>query len=280
MSGGAEERRSGAGESPLLGFRGNPIEPADGPEREKLRRGLGAESLLRVRFIDELPVIETERMILMIAMSDHVGQIVRYLQRNREHLRPWEPLRDDFYFTDAAWTGAPERDQNEARSKAAYRFRMLLKPLECDNSLPHSPRDDLSSPLLNETGGNRPPAKAAMNCRTLYDALQGEFIGTISIRDINFWPCNHATLGYSLDHSLEGQGLMREGVEAVIRFAFDTLNLRRIEACYMPANLRSERLLTALGFQFEGLLRSSMEVDGVWEDHKLCSLINENWTRK
>lgn len=211
-----------------------------GAEETGSREGTPTPNLLppyKLRMIDELPVIETERMILMIAMADQVPKIVRYLQRNRAHLAPWEPERDNAYFTDASWIGAPERDQNEARMKEAYRFRLFLK------------------------GGD------------------GEFIGTISIRDINFWPCNHATLGYSLDHTYEGKGLMREGVEAVIRFGFEHLNLRRIEACYMPANLRSERLLTALGFQAEGLLRSSMEVNGVWEDHNICALINYNWTR-
>lgn len=191
----------------------------------------------KVRFVHELPVIETERLILLIAMSDHVGHIVRYLKRNRDHLQPWEPKREDDYFTEAAWIGAPERDQHEAHSREAYRFRLLVK------------------------GGD------------------GEFAGTISLRDIDFWPNNNATLGYSLDRAYQGQGLMREAVEAVIRFGFDNLNLRRIEACYMPANKRSEQLLSALGFQYEGLLRSSMEVDGVWEDHKLCALINYNWQR-
>lgn len=195
------------------------------------------EKLFKIRFADDLPLIETDRMYLMIAMADQVPLIVKYLQRNREHLQPWEPLRDDHYFTDAAWIGAPERDQNEARNREAYRFRLFLK------------------------GG------------------PSEFIGTISLRDITYWPGHHATLGYSLDHEFEGQGLMREGVEAVIRFGFSNLNLRRIEACFMPANQRSERLLVALGFQPEGLLRSSMEVNGVWEDHKICSLINQNWIR-
>lgn len=235
MDGGAEEVRA----TDPAGNLGNPVGSGSRSTRDDSPPA-GDDSPLvsgRVRFVDDLPVIETERMILLIAMSDHVGKIVSYLRRNREHLRPWEPRRDDFYFTEPAWVAAPERDQSEARAKAAYRFRMMLK------------------------GGD------------------GEFIGTISIRDINFWPCNHATLGYSLDHAWEGQGLMREGVAAVIRFAFDELNLRRIEACYMPANVRSERLLSALGFHVEGLLRSSMEVDGVWEDHTLCSLINENWTR-
>jgi [ribosomal protein S5]-alanine N-acetyltransferase len=194
--------------------------------------------MFHLEWIDDLPVIVTERMVLHVSELDEVGKIVRYLLRNKEHLRPWEPKRDDLYFTEKAWEAGPDRDRHEARTGQAYRFRMLLKT-----------------------------------------SLRGEYIGTISLRDIRPWPAYHATIGYSLDHELEGQGLMTEGVEAVIRFGFEQVNLRRIEACFMPSNVRSERLLTSLGFQVEGLLRSSMEVDGRWEDHQICSLINHNWRR-
>lgn len=213
----------------------------------------GQANTYRVRFVDDLPIIETDRMFLIIAMADHVGHIVRYLLRNRDHLQPWEPVRDHFYFTEAAWIGAPERDQNEARCKEAYRFRLVLKPSSIANST-----------ALKEIG---------------HSVAAGEYIGTISLRDIQPWPGSHATLGYSLDHAYQGHGLMIEGVQSVVRFGFENLNLRRIEACFMPGNRRSARLLDALGFQVEGLLRSSMEVNGAWEDHHICSLINHQWRR-
>ncbi len=203
----------------------------------------------RIRTVDGLPIIESERLIMMIATSDQVGQIVRYLRRNREHLRPWEPLRKEEYFTEDAWRTAPERDQAEARRGDAYRLRMLLKP-NLDWNFPQGWIE------------------------------KGEFIGTISLRNINPWPGFHGTIGYSLDKDWERRGLMREGVAATVHFAFEQLNLRRIEACYMPTNVRSARLLDDLGFKVEGLLRSSMEVDGKWEDHHICSIINHNWLRK
>ncbi|HJP82097.1 MAG TPA: GNAT family N-acetyltransferase [Fimbriimonadaceae bacterium] len=196
-----------------------------------------------------LPHLETERMQLRIARAGEAGKIVRYLIRNRAHLQPWEPKRDDFYFTEAAWIGGPERDQKEAQTGIAYRFRMLLKP------------------------GADPKAEVNFNCPT------SEYIGTISLRNITPFPGYNATLGYSLDHSVEGRGLMIEGVRSVLRFAFEHLNLRRVEACFMPANVRSEKLLLGLGFQVEGLLRSSLEVNGRWEDHCISSLINQNWRR-
>jgi len=176
-------------------------------------------------------------MVLRVAADDELSKIVGYLRANRDHLQPWEPYREDSYFHDASWIGAPERDQQEARSRIAFRFRLLLR--------------------------------------------QGtdDFIGTISLRDIAYLACWNATLGYSLDHRYQGLGLMREAVASVIEFGFNDLNLRRIEACYMPNNVRSERLLQSLHFVREGLLRSSLEVNGKWEDHVICSRINQDWKR-
>jgi [ribosomal protein S5]-alanine N-acetyltransferase len=191
----------------------------------------------RLVWVHGLPVIFTERLTLRLALSGEESEVVDYLRRNREHLRPWEPKRDDHYFTNEAWAGAPERDQQEAREGHAYRFRLLESPEST------------------------------------------KYLGTVSLRHIEGPPMFNATIGYSLDHSVEGQGLMREAVAAVIRFGFEEKHLRRIEACLMPHNERSYRLLTALGFQIEGLLRSSLEVNGRWEDHQISSLINWNWKR-
>lgn len=205
----------------------------------------------QVQMVDDLPIIQTDRLILMIAMVDHVGHIVRYLVRNREHLRQWEPRRNEAYFQMASWIGAPERDQSEARYGEAFRFRMIAKP----------------SFVLQTLGHEAAQLEA------------DDYLGTVSLRDIQGWPMHHATIGYSLDKAVEGHGLMHEAVAAVIRFGFEKLNLRRVEACYMPSNERSERLLARLGFVNEGLLRSSLEVDGKWEDHRICGLINLDWRR-
>ncbi|MCC7229573.1 MAG: GNAT family N-acetyltransferase, partial [Fimbriimonadaceae bacterium] len=172
----------------------------------------------QVQMVDDLPVIQTDRLILMIAMVDHVGHIVRYLVRNREHLRPWEPRRNEAYFQEASWIGAPERDQSEARYGEAFRFRLIAKP----------------SIELKSFG-----SEAA-------ELSPDDYLGTVSLRDVKGWPMHHATIGYSLDKAVEGNGLMHEAVAAVIRFGFEKLHLRRIEACYMPSNDRSERLLAKL----------------------------------
>jgi [ribosomal protein S5]-alanine N-acetyltransferase len=103
------------------------------------------------------------------------------------------------------------------------------------------------------------------------------YIGAVSLRDVEHGVNHSCQLGYSMDERHQGQGYMREAVAAAISFAFGELDLMRIEATYMPRNERSERLLKEFGFEREGLLRNMLMVDGKWEDHVVCSLLNPNW---
>lgn len=86
-----------------------------------------------------------------------------------------------------------------------------------------------------------------------------------------FQACN---LGYSIDAQYEGQGLAGEMVAAVVGLAFDQLKLHRVMANYIPANERSGKLLTALGFEREGLARDYLFIDGRWQDHVLTAKVN------
>jgi [ribosomal protein S5]-alanine N-acetyltransferase len=117
----------------------------------------------------------------------------------------------------------------------------------------------------------------AYRFRVLRCEDDSRFIGAVSLRDVQHGQNHSCQLGYSLDEKHQGQGYMREAVAAAISFAFGELDLMRIEATYMPRNERSERLLTDLGFEREGLLRNMLMVDGKWEDHVICSLLNPQW---
>lgn len=80
-------------------------------------------------------------------------------------------------------------------------------------------------------------------------------------------------LGYGVAASMQGQGLMREVLEASIAWAFDDLHLHRIMANYLPRNERSARLLASLGFEREGYAKRYLQIAGKWEDHILTALI-------
>ncbi len=86
-----------------------------------------------------------------------------------------------------------------------------------------------------------------------------------------FQACN---LGYSVNTQDEGKGLMFEMLQACIDYAFSKIKLHRIMANYIPSNVRSEKLLTNLGFEKEGIAKSYLKIAGIWQDHVLTSKIN------
>ena len=53
----------------------------------------------------------------------------------------------------------------------------------------------------------------------------------------------NAYLGYYAFEPYAGQGYMREGLELVLRHAFDDLRLHRVEASIQPGNERSIALV-------------------------------------
>lgn len=102
-------------------------------------------------------------------------------------------------------------------------------------------------------------------------------LGVANLTRIVGDPCYTATLGYTLAEDAQGHGLMSEALVAIIKFAFDELNIHRIEAAYMPRNEKSGSVLRRLGFAVEGSARDYMLINGRWEDHILMAKINPNW---
>ncbi len=111
--------------------------------------------------------------------------------------------------------------------------------------------------------------------------LQGEpnvLVGSIGLNAIARGPFQNALLGYSLDCELQGQGLMQEGLNAVITHAFSAkVNLHRIQANVLPDNLRSLRVLERLGFEREGYARDYLYIHDKWHDHVMFALRNANF---
>lgn len=87
-------------------------------------------------------------------------------------------------------------------------------------------------------------------------------------------PMEACHLGYSVAAKFEGQGLMSEVASAAINHVFETLNLHRIMANYIPENTKSGAMLERLGFAREGLAKSYLKIAGKWRDHVLTAKLN------
>lgn len=89
-----------------------------------------------------------------------------------------------------------------------------------------------------------------------------------------------AELGFVLAQEKWGRGYMREALPVLIKFAFDTLGLHRLEADADPRNVRSIKLLERLGFQREGYQRERYNVNGELQDAVLFGLLRPDWLRR
>ena len=101
-----------------------------------------------------------------------------------------------------------------------------------------------------------------------------QIIGTVCFRDIVHSIYETCEVGYKFEPDFWHQGYATETLLEGIEIMFDDLKLHRIEACVMPKNLPSIRLLESLYFKREGLLRQNALINGQWEDHYLYSLIH------
>lgn len=111
----------------------------------------------------------------------------------------------------------------------------------------------------------------------LFQQNSKSIIGQCNFTHIIRGPFQACYLGYHIDQQHEGKGLMKEALEKAIHYMFKEQNLHRIMANYMPANLRSAKLLQKLGFVIEGKAANYLLINGYWEDHILTALTNERW---
>ena len=104
-------------------------------------------------------------------------------------------------------------------------------------------------------------------CRSSDDCI----VGVININHIVRGTFLSASLGYYVGEPFQGHGYMRQGLEQLLRLAFTTLGLHRLEANIQPDNERSKTLVRNCGFEFEGLSRHFLYIDGQWRDHERWS---------
>jgi ribosomal-protein-alanine N-acetyltransferase len=97
------------------------------------------------------------------------------------------------------------------------------------------------------------------------------FLGAITLDNIRRGPAQDGTLGYWIGEPYARQGYMREAIEAVVHYAFETLDLSRIQAACLPENKASRGVLEKCGFKYEGVAQSYLQINGRWRNHVLYS---------
>ena len=99
-------------------------------------------------------------------------------------------------------------------------------------------------------------------------------VGVININNIVHGSFLSASLGYYVGATFQGQGYMQAGLTRLIDYAFSTMGLHRLEANIQPDNLRSQDLVRRCGFEYEGLSKNFLFLDGAWRDHQRWCVID------
>ena len=94
-------------------------------------------------------------------------------------------------------------------------------------------------------------------------------LGAITLDHIKRGPAQSGITGYWIGAPYARNGYMREAVQAVVHYAFTTLDLSRIEAGCLPENTPSRRLLEQCGYKYEGVAQSYLQINGRWRNHVL-----------
>jgi ribosomal-protein-alanine N-acetyltransferase len=101
-------------------------------------------------------------------------------------------------------------------------------------------------------------------------------LGGLTLSNVRRGVTQACTLGYWVGEPHAGQGYMTAAVSAVVPFVFETLRLHRLEAACLPHNEASRRLLERTGFSREGLARRYLKINGIWQDHLLYALVEDD----
>lgn len=89
----------------------------------------------------------------------------------------------------------------------------------------------------------------------IVDKNSGRVIGSLGIEKTSFprsyYPRHSVReIGYVLAKDCWGKGLMSEAVKKVIAYCFEKLHLDYLTVAHFPSNIRSQRVIEKMGFQY------------------------------
>lgn len=179
---------------------------------------------------------ESERLVLKV-LDDSLESaklVLDYFNINRDHLKPFDPLRSESFYNVESRKAALEEELKDIKVGKQLRLWIFEKT---DKDFEY-------------------------------------IIGTIGFTHIVRGFSSSCYIGYSIDYSKKNKGYMTEAVQKGLEIMFKEYELHRIEATVMPKNLPSLKVLEKLNFENEGLSKKYQKINGQWEDHFRLALLN------
>lgn len=86
-----------------------------------------------------------------------------------------------------------------------------------------------------------------------------------------------AVIGYWLDKGAQGHGIMTTTVQALVQYAFDELQLNKVEIRVAVGNTKSRAIPERLHFTTEGTIRAAEWLYDHYVDHVLYGMLASEW---
>jgi RimJ/RimL family protein N-acetyltransferase len=167
--------------------------------------------------------------------------------------------------------------------------RVVLRPIEqADLPRLHELIGDFEVSVLSSPGPIGPVSLAEFEARyeksepgkrdVFYFAIEvdGELIGQAGLHDIAQFD-RHCELGIGIGRDFWGKGFGQDTVRTLVDYAFEHLNMNRVELYVLADDPRAIGAYLKAGFVEEGRLRQKAWVRGEYHDELVMSVIREDW---
>ncbi len=153
--------------------------------------------------------------------------------------------------------------------------------------LTHANRDHLRPwlPWVDNTNAIQDTLDFIKNGLDQYARLDGMQLGIWQDDHIagtigyHTWDFRHGRteLGYWLGTAYTGRGIITRATAALVDYAFDVLELHRVEIRCAPQNVKSCAIPQRLGFTHEGRLRGGQWTPGGYLDSDVYAILRREW---
>ena len=109
--------------------------------------------------------------------------------------------------------------------------------------------------------------------------FRGVLVGQITLGGLSWGSLRSGYVGYWISRRSAGQGVTPLAVAMLGDYAFDQMQLHRIEINVRPENQSSLRVVAKLGFRFEGTRRGYLHINGDWRDHLSYAMLTSERPR-
>lgn len=108
-------------------------------------------------------------------------------------------------------------------------------------------------------------------------APEGRYIGTIRFTFFSRQH-GHARLVIGIfDRRFWSHGYGTEAIRLILRYGFESVGLHRVDLVVLEYNLRAIRSYEKCGFVREGVLRETIQVDGVWRNDLVMAILEDEY---